>query len=235
MAATRHAVYAARLGGAGTLRDAADVGGAAGSETDTLKLSVLEAVKRLGPAAKWTPLEKQVIEFKTQQPDAVLLVECGYRFRFFAEDAEVRPAAQRRAHVCGAAALTAPAAPATVGRHAPRADRRQSLERLRVSGPPLHGGQHPDPPPAHPRRPVRMCATGNGRYRWWPDRALARLVAAGYKVGVVSQTETAALKAVSATKSAPFSRKLTALYTRSTFIDGRCHVRARAPPSGRPG
>ena len=35
----------------------------------------------------------------------------------------------------------------------------------------------------------------------------------------MSQTETAALKAVSSTKSGPFSRKLTALYTRSTFID----------------
>lgn len=45
-----------------------------------------------------------------------------------------------------------------------------------------------------------------------------RLVAAGYKVGVVKQTETAALKAVSEKKSGPFSRELTALYTRTTLL-----------------
>ncbi len=45
-----------------------------------------------------------------------------------------------------------------------------------------------------------------------------RLVAAGYKVGVVKQMETAALKAAGSNKSGPFSRQLTALYTRSTLI-----------------
>ena len=88
-AAARREAFANRLAGA-----ASDSGGAGGSassaEVDTLKLSVLDAVKRCGPAFKWTPLEKQVIDFKTQQQDAVLLVECGYRFRFFGEDAEVR-------------------------------------------------------------------------------------------------------------------------------------------------
>ena len=49
-------------------------------------------------------------------------------------------------------------------------------------------------------------------------------MAAGYKVGVVQQTETAALKAVSATKSGPFARKLTALYTRSTFVEGAANM-----------
>lgn len=41
---------------------------------------------------------------------------------------------------------------------------------------------------------------------------------AGHKVGVVRQTETAALKAASTNKSTPFTRKLTALYTKSTFV-----------------
>lgn len=45
-----------------------------------------------------------------------------------------------------------------------------------------------------------------------------RLVGAGYKVGVVKQTETAALKAASEKKSGPFSRELTALYTRTTLL-----------------
>ena len=38
------------------------------------------------------------------------------------------------------------------------------------------------------------------------------------KVGVVKQTETAALKAIGDNKSSVFSRKLTALYTKSTLI-----------------
>jgi DNA mismatch repair protein MSH3 len=46
-----------------------------------------------------------------------------------------------------------------------------------------------------------------------------RLVANGYKVGVVRQLETAALKAAGDNKSAPFERKLTNLYTKGTYID----------------
>lgn len=45
-----------------------------------------------------------------------------------------------------------------------------------------------------------------------------RLVAAGYKVGVVKQTETAALKAAGSNKTGPFTRELTAVYTRTTLL-----------------
>uniref|UniRef100_A0A8C8RNX1 DNA mismatch repair protein MSH3 n=1 Tax=Pelusios castaneus TaxID=367368 RepID=A0A8C8RNX1_9SAUR len=45
-----------------------------------------------------------------------------------------------------------------------------------------------------------------------------RLVAKGYKVGVVKQMETAALKAAGENKNSLFTRKLTALYTKSTLI-----------------
>ncbi|KAK7076395.1 Mismatch repair protein msh3, partial [Halocaridina rubra] len=45
-----------------------------------------------------------------------------------------------------------------------------------------------------------------------------RLVANGYKVGVIKQTETAAIKAAGSNKNAPFVRELSALYTRSTLI-----------------
>ena len=38
---------------------------------------------------KPTPLEKQVIEFKRRYPSLLLFVECGYRYRFFGEDAAV--------------------------------------------------------------------------------------------------------------------------------------------------
>ena len=45
-----------------------------------------------------------------------------------------------------------------------------------------------------------------------------RLVSKGYKVGVVKQTETAALKAAGENKSKVFTRKLHALYTKTTLV-----------------
>ncbi|KAF9901347.1 Mismatch repair protein msh3 [Lobosporangium transversale] len=51
------------------------------------------------------------------------------------------------------------------------------------------------------------------------DVHVRRLVHAGYKVGVVRQMETAALKSAGDNKSAPFTRKLTNLYTRATFLE----------------
>ena len=52
----------------------------------------------------------------------------------------------------------------------------------------------------------------------YPLFSCARLVASGYKVGVVKQTETAAIKAAGSNKSGLFSRELAGLYTRSTLI-----------------
>ncbi|KAI9022317.1 muts domain V-domain-containing protein [Phycomyces nitens] len=49
---------------------------------------------------------------------------------------------------------------------------------------------------------------------------LHRLVDAGYKVGIVDQEETAALKSVGPNKSAPFKRKLKNIFTKSTILDG---------------
>ncbi|GJJ68531.1 DNA mismatch repair protein MSH3 [Entomortierella parvispora] len=51
------------------------------------------------------------------------------------------------------------------------------------------------------------------------DVHVRRLVHSGYKVGVVRQIETAALKSAGDNKSAPFTRKLTNLYTKATFIE----------------
>lgn len=38
---------------------------------------------------KYTPLEKQYMEIKAQYPDTLLVVEVGYKFKFFDEDARV--------------------------------------------------------------------------------------------------------------------------------------------------
>jgi hypothetical protein len=37
--------------------------------------------------ANYTPLEKQVLEIRSQHPDCMLMVQCGYRMRFFGDDA----------------------------------------------------------------------------------------------------------------------------------------------------
>lgn len=47
---------------------------------------------------KLTPMEQQVIDLKRQHPDVLLVVEVGYKFRFFGEDARV--AAKELSIVC---------------------------------------------------------------------------------------------------------------------------------------
>ncbi|KAJ2736456.1 Mismatch repair protein msh3 [Coemansia sp. BCRC 34962] len=69
-----------------------------------------------------------------------------------------------------------------------------------------------------------MCTTANNFYNASiPTPRLMvhvrRLVHAGYKVGVVRQQETAALKAVSDNKNAPFTRQLAEVYTSGTLVE----------------
>lgn len=49
-------------------------------------------------ASKLTPMEKQVIEIKRKHMDTVLVIEVGYKFRFFGEDARI--AAKELGIVC---------------------------------------------------------------------------------------------------------------------------------------
>ncbi|EFJ39164.1 hypothetical protein VOLCADRAFT_101290, partial [Volvox carteri f. nagariensis] len=136
-----------------------------------------------GGGAKLTPLEQQVVELRAQNPGTLLIVEVGYKMRFFGEDAEVA------ARVCN----------------------------LRCFG--MYG-----------------CLFDFFTVRWshmdhnfltasFPVYRLPvyvrRLCRAGYRVGVVRQTETAAIKAAGANKSAPFERRLTALYTAATLEAAR--------------
>ncbi|XP_036454840.1 DNA mismatch repair protein Msh3 [Colossoma macropomum] len=112
----------------------------------------------------YTPLEQQYMEIKEQYKDTILCVECGYKYRFFGEDAEI--AAKELNIFCH---LDHNFMTASIPTH-----------RLFV----------------HVRR----------------------LVSQGYKVGVVKQTETSAIKASSANKSSLFTRQLSALYTKSTLV-----------------
>ncbi|KIW30090.1 uncharacterized protein PV07_05865 [Cladophialophora immunda] len=127
---------------------------------------------------KLTPMEKQVLEIKRAHMDTLLVVEVGYKFRFFGEDARI--AAKELSIVC------------IPGKY--RYDEHPSeahLDRFASASIPVH------------RLHVHV----------------KRLVAAGHKVGVVRQLETAALKAVGDNRNAPFVRKLTNLYTKGTYID----------------
>ncbi|EGC40238.1 hypothetical protein DICPUDRAFT_52102 [Dictyostelium purpureum] len=116
-------------------------------------------------SSKYTPLEQQFLAIKKDNPDTVLMVECGYKYKFFGDDAEI---ANKVLNIYSYVAKNF----------------------LNASIPCQRLYFH-----------------------------LRRLVLAGYKVGVVEQTETAALKAISSSKSQPFERKLTRIYTSSTFID----------------
>ncbi|KAJ2520574.1 Mismatch repair protein msh3 [Coemansia sp. RSA 1939] len=69
-----------------------------------------------------------------------------------------------------------------------------------------------------------MCTTANNFYNASIPAPrlmvhIRRLVRAGYKVGVMRQSETAALKAVGDNKSAPFSRKIADVYTLGTIVE----------------
>ncbi|KAI1614480.1 DNA mismatch repair protein msh3 [Exophiala viscosa] len=127
---------------------------------------------------KLTPMEKQVIEIKKAHMDTLLVVEVGYKFRFFGEDARI--AAKELGIVCIPGKFRYDEHPSEA-----------HLDRFASASIPVH------------RLHVHV----------------KRLVAAGHKVGVVRQLETAALKAVGDNRNAPFVRKLTNLYTKGTYID----------------
>ena len=127
---------------------------------------------------KLTPMEKQVLEIKNHHPDTLLVVEVGYKFRFFGEDARI--AAKELGIVCIPGKFR-------YDEHSSEAH----LDRFASASIPVH------------RLHVHV----------------KRLVAAGHKVGVVRQLETAALKAAGDNRNAPFVRKLTNLYTKGTYID----------------
>ncbi|KAL5554365.1 hypothetical protein UlMin_041766 [Ulmus minor] len=114
-------------------------------------------------SVKYTPLEQQVVDLKEKYPDVLLMVEVGYRYRFFGEDAEIA------ARVLGIYA------------HMDHSFLTASVPTFRLN--------------VHVRR----------------------LVSQGFKVGVVKQTETAAIKAHGSNRLGPFCRGLSALYTKATL------------------
>ncbi|KAM0945139.1 putative DNA mismatch repair protein MutS/MSH [Dioscorea sansibarensis] len=122
-----------------------------------------ESSKPNAGGPKYTPLELQILDLKSKHPDVLLMVEVGYKYRFFGDDAEIA------AKVLGIFA-------------------HMDHNFLTASVPTFRLNFH-----------------------------VRRLVGAGYKVGVVKQTETAAIKAHGENRLGPFARGLSALYTMATI------------------
>ncbi|TFK27399.1 DNA mismatch repair protein MSH3 [Coprinopsis marcescibilis] len=128
--------------------------------------AIAKKAVEIGPSGKpYTPLELQVLELKKDNPGTLLMVEVGYKYKFYNEDAKTA------AKELGMVAYN---------------DRNFFVASI----------------PTHRR-----------------DVYLKKLLSQGYRVGIVNQIETAALKKVGDNKSGPFERKLTHLYTDATYID----------------
>ncbi|KAM0210461.1 hypothetical protein ACHAQI_005939 [Fusarium lateritium] len=134
--------------------------------------------KKGAKTGKLTPMEMQFLEIKRKHMDTVLIVEVGYKFRFFGEDARI--AAKELSIVCIPGKMRFDEHPSEA-----------HIDRFASASIPVH------------RLPVHA----------------KRLVAAGHKVGVVRQIETAALKKAGDNRNTPFVRQLTNLYTKGTYID----------------
>ncbi|KJZ80580.1 DNA mismatch repair protein MSH3 [Hirsutella minnesotensis 3608] len=162
-------------------------------EEETPAPAVAKTKKKSSKTGKLTPMEVQFLDIKRKHLDTVLIVEVGYKFRFFGEDARI--AAKELSIVCIPGKLRYDEHPSEA-----------HLDRFASASIPVH----------------RLSVHAK------------RLVAAGHKVGVVRQVETAALKKVGDNRNTPFVRKLTSLYTKGTYIDenGELDQQTEGGPSG---
>ncbi|ROW02058.1 hypothetical protein VPNG_07650 [Cytospora leucostoma] len=149
--------------------------------------------KKGAKTGKLTPMEIQFLDIKRKHMDTVLIVEVGYKFRFFGEDARI--ASKELSIVCIPGKFRYDEHPSEA-----------HLDRFASASIPVH------------RLPVHA----------------KRLVAAGHKVGVVRQIETAALKKAGDNRNAPFIRKLTNVYTKGTYIDELGELDQSAENTGSP-
>lgn len=206
--------------GSGGVGDANDAGVEDEMDEDEEPAPAPAKGKGKGTAAKkggkLTPLEKQVVDIKKKHKDTVLVVEVGYKFRFFGEDA--RTAAKELSIVCIPGKL--------------RYDERASITQLpeHVVNTPRLTGIWTDPSEAHLDK---FASASIPVHRLHVH--VKRLITAGHKVGVVRQVETAALKAAGDNRNAPFGRKLTNLYTKGTYIDDVEGLEGPAPAASSTG
>lgn len=136
---------------------------AKGSDVQNGKGRKKKKEEDVGPSGQtYTPLEKQYMEIKDANPDVLLFMEVGYKYKFHGDDAKT--ASKELGIAC------------------------------------------------FPQRNFYTASIPTHRM----NIHVKKLISLGYKVGVVSQTETAALKKASENRNAPFTRKLTHLFTAAT-------------------
>lgn len=131
-----------------------------------------KATSSNGAKTKLTPLEKQFVELKSANPDKILAIQVGYKFKFFGHDAVV------------------------------------ALQLLNIM---LIRGNLELDERTHDR--FAYCSIPDNRLHIH----LQRLLNQGMKVGVVKQTETAAIKSAES-KSGLFERRITGVYTKATYM-----------------
>jgi len=88
----QHEKFAAKVGlfQKNQMAAAADTGPSQSKDPNSEYGGILQPCMLTFPrGAKLTPFEAQVVEIKTKHPDKVLLVECGYKYKFLGRDAEI--------------------------------------------------------------------------------------------------------------------------------------------------
>ena len=58
-------------------------------ESDKVSCSPQSSSMPQCAGGQYTPMEQQYLSIKAKHPDAVLFIECGYKYRFFGEDAKI--------------------------------------------------------------------------------------------------------------------------------------------------
>ena len=88
----QHERFAAKVGlfQKNHMAAAADTGPSQSKDPNSEYGGILQPCMLTFPrGAKLTPFEAQVVEIKTKHPDKVLLIECGYKYKFLGRDAEI--------------------------------------------------------------------------------------------------------------------------------------------------
>ncbi|ANB14169.1 mismatch repair protein MSH3 [Sugiyamaella lignohabitans] len=128
---------------------------------------------------KLTPMDEQYVALKKDYPDAIILVEVGYKYKIYGYDA-----------VLAAKAFGWNAVPGKL-----------SIDNS-------HPTDHLYKTFASTSFPIQAL-----------DRRVRNLVDKGFKVGVVQQMETAAIKSAGSNKSKLMKRELTFMHTKGTFLE----------------
>jgi DNA mismatch repair protein MSH3 len=155
----------------------------------------------LGPCGlPYTPLELQVLELKKAHPGTLLMVEVGYKYLFYEEDARVGSLLQRTENK----RMLTDTLDSCKGAWLCCLPKAQSAHGIDARGPTRRASQK-----------VHVASGESGA----PHSHTHRFLSRGYKVGIVAQTETVALKQISEGKNKLFARGITALYTATTYVD----------------